>query len=747
MSTVGYNIDETEVESQQSKMGGHSPHKHLAGALQVLGKELHPSMDVEKAIQELGLPNDDAHKVHVGKMLEEYSGPFRAFSMGQIAKLGLTTLNPKDSEMFSSLKGEQSIYDRMNEFRRNANLPPTKEKAAYRRGVRDFNAGNPAYKALQWLHFLPSMVEPEEMEKFGLIHHKPNIPLFRSSSKKGLDAKHAQAKNRAGHIISFDENLLEGPLEEMDMETQTKERMGFGTMPIRPLREMEGSTVFDGYIGGTMDWGYSGYKPTIGNEFDRGGAPQVGQNMPQGEILHHSVQVPQLERVFGKQWVDEVFGAIDPSMITGMTSNQMTPSMGQLGGMPSDDKNSVATGEPMDIPRLMLKGDLPKQIPLIEPLHRIFKLKDLKQLRGFTGEWVVSHWRKGKRVKVRKKGNRVSILNEDGSRVSTDDSIRAALKKVCKKNFVIDCIIDDDELFIQDILMYEETDVTDLSTRERVKLLRGQFDSFESVHVPSPSDIRVTDEVGLESAVEELSKESSKLLLRDAKSTYMKGEERHPKWVLLAKSEESVHIPFGMEIEDMQFILHLPEDIVKYEIVDNEPVNPHSLLGDISSSDYSIRLAESLEEYWKDEFQMLLKEELEVKEEVEEDSELIPEVDEERIEDESGGILRPKKDKNLILKPEMVKALEVIERILDKISKDMGGHGMSWTGARGLGIDVGTDTASPRGPTTLVNESAVPDWDMKKRPTEDPEKPEDYGDKKRRTPTQSNDLAERSLES
>ena len=39
-----------------------------------------------------------------------------------------------------------------------------------------------------------------------------------------------------------------------------------------------------------------------------------------------------------------------------------------------------------------MKGEkLPKEMPLIEPLHKIFEIKDLEQLRGFTGEWVASY--------------------------------------------------------------------------------------------------------------------------------------------------------------------------------------------------------------------------------------------------------------------------------------------------------------------------------------------------------------------
>ena len=305
--------------------------------------------------------------------------------------------------------------------------------------------------------------------------------------------------------------------------------------------------------------------------------------------------------------------------------------------------------------------------------------------------------------------------------------MRAALRKVCQRDYVIDCTIVDDDIHVNDILLYDDTDVTDLTTRERVKLIRGQFDSHEPVHVPSPESIRVTDEVGFEEAVKDLGGGGQKLLLRDAKSTYMKGEERHPKWVLLAKAQEQVHIPFAMEMDRGHFVLHLPEDLVKYEIVDEEPVNPIAAIGSITKSDYSLRLANSLEPYWRQGFKELLKEELDRADWDEDKSnEGMTEERAKRIEHQSGGLLKPKKDKNMLLKPkDTLKALLLIEKALEKLEKAGSGH-YPMSGGRALGIDVGSDIASPRGPTSLTSEHAVPDWDMKERPEQDPEKPSDY---------------------
>ena len=379
-------------------------------------------------------------------------------------------------------------------------------------------------------------------------------------------------------------------------------------------------------------------------------------------------------------------------------------------------ENSNAQGD-----YTVVKGEkLPKEMPLIEPLHKIFEIKDLEQLRGFTGEWVASYLNEGERIKIIKAGNNVKAYNTDNVIFGLSTSILSSLRKLSKKNYTIDAIYNDEGVFVNDVMHYDGTDVTDLNTRERMKLLRGQFDSHEDVHVLSPSTLKITDEDGLENAVKDLLQDNKegKILLRDAKSSYMKGEEKHPKWVLMTKSEDDYHIPFGMEIEDNHFILHFADDIVKYDILDDEVTNPQSMLAELSGSQYPIILAKSLENYWKPAFYQMWKAEKEKKE-------LIPQklLEAEQMEEESVGIIDAD-DESQIMKPKnakMLKTLELIERALDVLEK-----ANSNMAGRGLGIDVGGQIESPRGPTSLRSEESMPDWDVLERPSEDMEKPEKY---------------------
>lgn len=50
--------------------------------------------------------------------------------------------------------------------------------------------------------------------------------------------------------------------------------------------------------------------------------------------------------------------------------------------------------------------------------------------------------------------------------------------------------------------------------------------------------------------------------------------------------------------------------------------------------------------------------------------------------------------------------MEVIVRTLDKLVKER----MTWTGPKGLGIDLGTPVESPAGPTRLTDEENLPDY-------------------------------------
>ena len=766
-----------------------------------IGNKITGDEPVSEILEKLGLPDDGPHRKHVEHMMKKHGSDFTAVTLGQLATAGIDWVSSerykhqKDEEgntvldennkpvlaldenkepillptPFQNMKGKDIhtvLDEKLQELQES--YPPsvasgrgsTEYQVAQRALRQAWDKSHDGHATLRAVRNAVKL-QREALKSYGLtFQSSPNYNkknpmkarqqvfgepledrelLFSHKDKSGDRRDLVDMKNIANSLLVFDEGALQGETLQAKNAPVEKEAVGwYDDVPIESHDSGEGATPHDHYISGGMDDGYL-VTPEIGIEHDEEDNVVVGANATEG--YYHTVPFETLRMMFPNYSNEHIQALIDSHAVEQTTlSNQQMPSVSgeEPTGLPdSADFTSVATGQEMHISNRLLKdkAKLPKQVPLIDPLHRIFDIEDLKQLRGFTGEWVVSTYKDGKRCKVQCKKNRVTVFDDSGNKQSMSEEMRSAFKRIGKKDYVIDGVMQDGEFYVNDILLYDDDVVYDLSTRERIKVLRGQFDSYDPVYIPSPSDIRITDEVGLENAVKELSKESDKILLRDAKSTYMKGEEKHPKWVLLAKSGIEFHIPFSMEIDDSHFILHLPEDLVKYEIVDGEAIEPMAAIGSLTNSDYSLRLAKSLESYWKIALSEMLKEETEIE----------PEIDEERIEEESAGILKPKKDKNLIMKPDdFFKALLLIEQVLDKMEK-----GFSNLAGRGFGYDVGDGTESPRGPTKLDSEESLPDWDMRKRPTEDMEKPEDYPGRRRKAKknaTQSNELAERSLE-
>lgn len=493
-------------------------------------------------------------------------------------------------------------------------------------------------------------------------------------------------------------------------------------------------------------------------------------------------------------------------------------------------------------PDSLLKGDKePSWIPPIRPMHRIFKLKQLQELRGFTGSWAISKYYEGKRLILTKKGNRVTAYDESGTRTAIPDWARNGVKNLGERDCTLDGVLTKENLHISDILHYDGSDVMEMTVRERFKILRGQFDSHEKVLIAGPHDTRFTDDEGLKDAVETLLKEHPAVILKDGKSTYMRGEKRHPKWVLLrrnkdmnlvvldrrgnnpytyrlgagpvidseglgnravekegetfvdvgtvtsnkpfeegdvvrvkfsgvsrvsrydrdvydvqisrlvgegvgeggvsmetlsiiAKALPPIHVPHDIDIEDDKLKITLPQDEVYYTLNKSSlgywVDSPTTVLSDVGLGDYSIELSESLKPYWGQVASLMLKgkvEKLPIETEEAIPSEEETEHRKKISEEQSAGILKPK-DESRLLKPKMQKALEVMERAMDLIEKE---QMFNTTGAKGMGIDVGTPNSSPRGPTTLNSEQTIPDWDMRERSTEDPEEPYPEAERKR----------------
>jgi hypothetical protein len=471
-------------------------------------------------------------------------------------------------------------------------------------------------------------------------------------------------------------------------------------------------------------------------------------------------------------------------------------------------------------PDVLLKIDGEKP-PALQPMHRIFELDDLEHLKGFTGDWVVTLMPEGTRHFIRRKDDEIEAWSALGGKTEVSDENIESLKKTTDKDFLIDTIYVGEECHVFDVLEFDGKDVHDMPSQERMKILRGGMESHEKVLLPAAYNTRLTDDAGLESAVKDLEKEGKRILLRDAKSTYMAGEQRHPKWVLLAPGNDVNLIvlerrgedPYsyrlgtgpitqdekmgerGVELDgetymDVGTVFSSPK---KYEVGDHVEVNVDSVTSHESDEEtiYTIhagsiedeaegeplvsrdtlevmtkseptnwphevrrtdrhvtvrfpsgriiykatsrgeqwmvhspeaenslliRMAESQRPFWAPVVGMMLKGNLDM-------------VEEERKEEvhESKGdgkpLIPPKKVEGTGHWKKVVEGLQAIE-------KTIGSVGQAFSGTRGLGIDYATPTQSPTGPTENKDQSALPDYDAKKVPEEDPEEPyEKRGDK------------------
>jgi hypothetical protein len=674
--------------------------------------------------------------------------------------------------------------------------------------------------------------------------------------KGNMSSKHNQTLHNLRDLVVYDPNSDTGADESTKFDTQ---RITFNAQPAMPFG-VGGASMMHYFTSASnnMQFGHP-VRPTHGFEF--GDTPEVGTetfDQRLSSVPQHMISAalgPDVAETYVRNGMDDVYPIpeFEPSALRGgATGVPMTqdPNIGKS----IEDAGLYATY--LLNPDLVVKADSsPEWIPPIRPMHRIFRLRDLDELRGFTGSWVVSKWYDGDRIVLTKKKNRVKAFDEDGGQRAIPDWAKSGVKNLGDKDCTLDGILGKDTLHIIDILHYDGTDIMDMNVRERFKVLRGQYDSHEQVLISGPHDTRFTDEEGLEDAVKTLQSEHRTLLLRDGKSTYMRGERRHPKWVvlrpnrdinlivldrrgngpytyrlgagplldgeglgdravdhdgkvyldagtvsspkpfeegdivrvrfsgikrqrkggrdiftispsklvgegegessvsmetlsLLAKSFPPVHLTHGIDIEDRAIVVTLPtESQVTYTLEKSSlghwVHSPTTPLSDMGMDTYSIELSESLKPFWGEVASMMLKGKIERQKETE--SEVIPSEEQQehhrrKVEGESAGIIKPG-DKNILLKPKMKKALEVLERALDVLEKE---QMFNTTGAKGLGIDLGGGTESPRGPTRLTSEMSLPDWDMKERPEEDPEEeyPKARELRRRKKGSQSSDSEE-----
>ena len=123
-----------------------------------------------------------------------------------------------------------------------------------------------------------------------------------------------------------------------------------------------------------------------------------------------------------------------------------------------------------------------------------------------------------------------------------------------------------------------------------------------------------------------------------------------------------------------------------------------------ADSSLLIRMSESQRPFWSPIAGILLKGDLNIEEE--EKAEV------KESEGDGKPLIKPHKIKNTDYWNTVVNALKGVE-------KSLGSVGGSFTGAKGLGIDMATPVESPTGPTKTRDESTLPDFHGRPRPDEE----------------------------
>jgi hypothetical protein len=356
----------------------------------------------------------------------------------------------------------------------------------------------------------------------------------RIKGKKIEDKDDSRAERRIGLLDSFivllpehEPKIMQTNVEKVKQLKPKKIGGGAGTHENHGIMSLYDSPGFRMEHGTTHD-------VTLGMYLDENGKPVV-YRMDEPQQL--SLVTPTLENAHALAPNHRAYFGDHRSDVP--NERQPRGKRKNLLGRSRNEEVTAPTNK-MDGPSLLasltnpdfIRKDMPDGVPSLQAMHRIFELDDMEHLKGFTGDWIVSDFPEGPRFFVTKKDGKVE------SKADLSDEEKGAFKKVSEKDFVIDAIRGKDVIHIFDILEFDGNDTYDMPIQERIKIMRGALESVEMVHTPSAADTKLTDDAGLKSAVKNL--EGPRILMRDAKSAYMKGEPRHPKWVMLQPGSEVV---------------------------------------------------------------------------------------------------------------------------------------------------------------------------------------------------------------
>ncbi len=357
-------------------------------------------------------------------------------------------------------------------------------------------------------------------------------PITAKTGKKTKNQREKDKIARAARIL--DSVVLFSPSGEVEPMKRKSTKYTWGEAPI-DIPEAGGHSIHDFFDGPRLNWGW-GMLPDYTLRLGKNGSVDI-VDTPVKETPLMSVPSGYLFDVF-----PELEGMLTGDEHLSLPNALKQTKHGESARDVRAHEKSVDGGrlfyhsEETDTLGLLdnVFFKTPRPDPIL-PMHRIFNINDLDSLRGFTGEWVVTCWPKGQRIMLTRKGDNFTAQTTLNEKIEVPKQVQKDAKKSSEKDFVLDGMLHKKRFYVIDVLRIEDDDVHEMKATERVRLLRATFEPHEYFQPPSPSTLRTTDDDGLEDAIAEL---EQPILLRDAQSTYMRGELRHPKWVILQKGKK-----------------------------------------------------------------------------------------------------------------------------------------------------------------------------------------------------------------
>jgi len=215
----------------------------------------------------------------------------------------------------------------------------------------------------------------------------------------------------------------------------------------------------------------------------------------------------------------------------------------------------------IDIPDIKKQDDDLGFVIPNKPMYRIFEIKDMEKMKGFSGEYLVQEKYDGMRIQIHKKKDDIKIYSFNEKDITSKCPLQ--IEEMKKKNFG-DCILDAELMLFKgdealhradtvkhifhketegtlrahvfDIMKHEKKNIMDTPLRERINILFYQYSehSSENLAFPSKKDTRIADSM---KEVNDYSMDimalptSEGVVIKDMESTYYLGMKKNPKWI------------------------------------------------------------------------------------------------------------------------------------------------------------------------------------------------------------------------